>query len=60
MKVIAFGLARRTAPDAGGTIGQITVAGQILGTPHDMSPEQCRSEPLDARTDVYALGMTLY
>ncbi|MBI2920261.1 MAG: protein kinase [Planctomycetes bacterium] len=53
-KVIDFGLARE-----GGASG-LTEAGQLLGTPHYMSPEQCRGEAADARSDVYALGATLY
>jgi serine/threonine protein kinase len=53
-KVIDFGLAREV-----GATG-LTEVGQLLGTPHYMSPEQCRGETADARSDVYALGATMY
>ncbi|MEJ7638884.1 MAG: hypothetical protein WKF75_13170 [Singulisphaera sp.] len=42
-------------------VGEIvTHAGQVQGTPSFMSPEQCQSEPVDARADIYALGATYY
>jgi len=53
-KLIDFGLARE------GEVSGLTEAGQLLGTPHYMSPEQCRGETADARSDIYALGATLY
>jgi serine/threonine protein kinase len=51
-----FGLARRHDDVT------LTNAGQILGTPRYMSPEQAEaaSKPLDHRTDIYSLGATLY
>ena len=60
-KVIDFGVARSTDSDLAVTTLQTDV-GQLIGTLHYMSPEQCEADPLDidARTDVYALGVVLY
>ena len=40
--------------------GGLTRAGARLGTPHYMSPEQIRGTPVDARSDIYALGVMLF
>ena len=54
-KIMDFGLAR--AVDAAG----LTLAGELLGTPAYMSPEQIRHpDVVDERSDVYSLGATLY
>jgi eukaryotic-like serine/threonine-protein kinase len=56
-KVLDFGLAKlRERPE----LGEITGAGNLVGTPYFMSPEQVRSETVDNRTDIYSLGATLY
>lgn len=56
--VADFGIARFTNPNEGKTI---TSANSSVGTPAYMSPEQLRpSNPIDGRTDLYALGCVLY
>ncbi|MCB9664493.1 MAG: serine/threonine protein kinase [Alphaproteobacteria bacterium] len=55
VKVVDFGLAKEFFGNA-----DITQAGQVLGTPMYMAPEQIRDEPCDQRTDIYALGVVLY
>lgn len=51
-----FGIARILGEGAGGTI---TTTG-VVGTPSYMSPEQAQGKPLDARSDIYALGVMLF
>ena len=55
VKLIDFGLARAQIADLG-----ITRAGEVLGTPYYLSPEQIRAQPLDGRADLYAFGVILY
>jgi DNA-binding response OmpR family regulator len=53
--LIDFGLARRSREDAG-----TTGAGQVLGSPYYISPEQSQGQRVDARTDLYSLGVMFY
>ncbi|HSK05007.1 MAG TPA: serine/threonine-protein kinase, partial [Kofleriaceae bacterium] len=57
--VLDFGIAK-LRDDSRGTQHQMTQAGDMLGTPQYMAPEQIRGEPIDGRTDVYALGGMIY
>ncbi|MGD2110956.1 MAG: protein kinase, partial [Phycisphaerae bacterium] len=61
VKIIDFGVARGTDSDLAVTTLQTDV-GQLVGTLQYMSPEQCEADPdaIDARSDVYALGVVLY
>ena len=67
VKVLDFGLAKLVAEDSGLEATQaatlaspLSVQGQMLGTVPYMSPEQIRGESVDARTDLFALGIILY
>ncbi len=51
---------RRDTPHHDSVTQQLTHIGAVVGTPGFMSPEQANSDPVDARTDVYALGVILY
>ncbi|HET9251617.1 MAG TPA: protein kinase [Candidatus Eisenbacteria bacterium] len=67
IKVLDFGLAKiasEEGPELGATVGvsagPISGAGQVLGTVPYMAPEQIRGEIVDARSDLFALGIILY
>jgi eukaryotic-like serine/threonine-protein kinase len=52
VKILDFGVAR---------LGEaLTVTGRVVGTPHYMSPEQVRAEPVDGRTDLFSAALMFY
>ncbi len=56
VKVLDFGVAKVQGPSDGSQ----TATGLVVGTPQYMAPEQARAVGVDARTDIYALGLILY
>jgi TolB-like protein/Tfp pilus assembly protein PilF len=65
VKVLDFGLARSLEPQAGRVEVEetglaLTQPGMVLGTMPYMSPEQIEAKPIDARTDIFSLGIVLY
>ncbi len=65
VKVLDFGLAKLAQPDTSRGLSQATTqplshAGRMVGTVPYMAPEQIRGEPVNAWTDLFALGVVLY
>ncbi len=58
-KVLDFGVAKLLRTDAHGA-GVNTAKGTMIGTPLFMSPEQVKGQPVDARSDAYAMGVTMF
>jgi class 3 adenylate cyclase/predicted ATPase/tRNA A-37 threonylcarbamoyl transferase component Bud32 len=58
VKVLDFGIAKLV--DAPPGSGLTSVTGGQIGTPRYMSPEQCRGQNVDGRSDLYAIGLILY
>lgn len=57
LKIVDFGIAR---PASNMTQEQLTIQGEVFGSPLYMSPEQCSGKELDARSDIYSLGCVLF
>ena len=57
-KVLDFGIARIVGEAAADP--RVTLEGFIVGTPVYMAPERFRNQPIDGRSDVYSVGITLY
>ncbi|MFO0636268.1 MAG: serine/threonine-protein kinase [Nannocystaceae bacterium] len=58
VKLLDFGIAKAMIPDPHSVA--LTSAGVVFGTPAYMSPEQLRGDPIDGRSDVYAVGCVAY
>jgi eukaryotic-like serine/threonine-protein kinase len=57
VRLMDFGIAKEWE---GESSTNLTVAGQIVGTPEYMSPEQIRGEKIDSRSDIYTLGIVIF
>jgi serine/threonine protein kinase/Flp pilus assembly protein TadD len=67
VKVLDFGLAKlsegqqlRRDAESGAVAAVKTGSGVVMGTAHYMSPEQARAQAVDARTDIFSLGVVIY
>ncbi|MGD0524109.1 MAG: protein kinase [Polyangiaceae bacterium] len=58
VKVLDFGLVKNVSGDGKGE--DLTQTGRFMGSPKYMAPEQIRGDKVDARTDIYALGIIMY
>lgn len=59
-KLLDFGIARLGADDAQRTVLSLTGKNVVLGTPRYMAPESASGEAVDARSDLFAVGVVLY
>ncbi|HEX2060658.1 MAG TPA: protein kinase, partial [Thermoanaerobaculia bacterium] len=60
LKILDFGLAVTTTANDDASTAMRTDPGMVMGTAHYMSPEQIRGVPLDARSDIFSLGIVLF
>ena len=58
-RVIDFGMAT-VLQSARSAVTDVTKTGEVFGSPHYMSPEQCRGDKVDERSDIYSFGCLMY
>ncbi len=59
VKIVDFGIAKLVLDDDD-QVQHLTQTGEVFGSPLYMSPEQCRGEKLDTRSDIYSMGVLMY
>lgn len=59
IKIVDFGIAK-IMPHEGADAIALTQTGEVFGSPLYMSPEQCKGEKLDGRSDIYSMGCLMY
>jgi serine/threonine protein kinase len=57
IKILDFGISKLVGEKRN---QELTAIGEVFGTPYYMSPEQCRGEQIDLRSDIYSLGCALF
>ncbi len=60
VKLLDFGVAVSSGPDAAATMTRLTTPGMLVGTPQYCAPEQIRGEPADPPSDIFAVGAIVY
>jgi serine/threonine-protein kinase len=60
VKIVDFGIAKQWTRMDGNSAAPLTLAGEAVGSPLYMSPEQCLGKEIDHRTDIYSLGSVMY
>lgn len=59
VKILDFGISKLVLP-GGGLAQSLTSTGEVFGSPYYMSPEQCVGDVVDARSDIYSIGCSLF
>jgi serine/threonine protein kinase len=59
VRIVDFGIAKLQTQEGGDTAA-LTQTGEVFGSPLYMSPEQCKGERLDSRSDIYSMGCLMY
>jgi len=60
IKILDFGISKLVGDKHSQRNQELTAVGEVFGSPFYMSPEQCRGDQLDFRSDIYSVGCTLF
>jgi serine/threonine protein kinase len=60
IKILDFGISKLVGDKQSQRNQELTAIGEVFGSPYYMSPEQCRGEQIDFRSDIYSVGCTLF